>query len=218
MSSRYGRKQKRAAREQIGMLELSLDTAMSGLTNHRIALRTVQDRFDDLKQRIVEWDGDIRSMLGPYTSFAINDATFRLDQPDHIREMAIMPELPSILAMRADEVTDSVSYYVARMFHLIVDLDETDRMTLRRYLSLRLKWGTDRQAYSCLAMSESSWAHLKQAGGAGRARAIRNIAEQLLDVLSKGPPKPRPANGDDLVDGMARDMKTRKPSSKNWMD
>lgn len=70
MSRHFGRKQRRAALAQIGRLQTE---------NNKFARSTVILLRDkrELQAKIELWDAEIRSLLGPYTSFAIEERTFR---------------------------------------------------------------------------------------------------------------------------------------------
>lgn len=199
MSRRYGRRQRRAAREQIEALTrdaFQLFTKSEQQQRDIVAQRAL---YYVLMQRIEDWDSEIRSMLGPYTSFAIDDTTFRVDSLDSIRQMAVMPPL-SLSLLSPDSVPDQVSYHVYRVLNIVASLEERDLMTIRQYLRLRIACGTDQEGEVYLGMSEPHWRHLQHHPEA-RPRIVRDIAEHLLHKLAEPPkPKPRPLPSESWVD------------------
>lgn len=198
MSRRFGRNQRRAARAQIEALTDSLESTRSGLLSHRIALRTLQDRNDALTHSIQYWDAEIRCLLGPYTSFAIEDQTYRVDHPDQIRQLPIMPPTTIPLGPTA-LMPEQVSYYVETMLSFIAGLEEEDLTRLRRLITLRVQVGRDRsQGQAYCALSEQTWHQMKREGpnSPGLQRFIHRIAGDLVRLLAS-PPK-RLQEGDDL--------------------
>lgn len=194
MSRRFGRNQRRAERERIEALTGSLESARLGLLSHRIALRTLQDRNDDLTHVIQLWDAEIRSLLGPYTSFSVEDQTYRVDNPDQIRQMPVMPPTP-MRPMPMALMPETLSYYVETMMSFIVGLDDEDLMTLRRLMTVRVQVGSDHsRGRAYFALSEQAWQQMRQDGptSPGLNRFIHRIAGDLVRLLAS-PPKSKSA-------------------------
>lgn len=185
MSRRYGRKQRRVAREQITEMAGMLSLTHGALTRERIANKTLRDRLSDIAMVIEHWDREIRYLLGPYSSFAIDDTTFRIDHPDEIRQMPVLPETTVRFDQDMVAAPESLSYYVETMLRFVTDLDESDRLTLRRYLFMRLKIGTDRTGYTeGYAMSESYWNAIRQAPPEDLRRLAQRITHEMLTHLA----------------------------------
>lgn len=209
MSRRYGRKQRRAARETIAAQGAQIAKFPMLELMYQKKLRGAEGKVEFLIDRISLWDSEIRALLGPYTSFAIDDTTYRVDHPDHIRQMPVIPPLPSLGAMSASAMPETLTYYVETMLGFMCGLDERDLERLRRLLTVRVMVGDDYprgQAY--YAISEQTWNELKRAGpdGLGIARLIHRIAGDLVRLLAAPPKKSKP-NGDDLVDSMVLAMR-----------
>lgn len=189
MSRRYGRKQRRAAREQITEMAGMLSSTSGTLTRERIANSILRDRLSEITMVIEHWDREIRYLLGPYSSFAIDNTTFRVDNPDQIRQMSILPP-PAVWFDPGIMTSDSLRYYVETMLRFVSDLDESDRMTLRRYLFMRLKIGTDHTDYTTgYAMSESYWNAIRQAPPEELWRLAKRITHEMVTHLAKSQPQ-----------------------------
>lgn len=189
MSRRYGRKQRRLAQQQILGLAKGLATSVQeGMKIRR--------QRDALMESIQLWDEEIRGLLGSYTSFAIDDTTFRVDHPDLIRQLPVIPPLsPEMLS--ASTMPEHLTYYVETMLGFIAGLENDDLMRMRRLMTVRVQVGTDRaagQAY--YALSEQMWSDLKKAGPDAWRRMTYRIASDLVRLLA-APPKKMPS-GDDL--------------------
>lgn len=211
MSRRYGRKQRRAAQEMI--LDLACSNRMlQGRANDWMAERNKErTKAEFLLDRIRLWDSEIRSLLGPYTSFAINEPTFRVDRSDQIRQMPVMPPSPiGVLSIDSQIGMDSISYHLETMLGFMCGLDEDDLARLRRHLTVRVMVGSDPHGDAAyFAMSEHQWRHFKRGGPSdpGLERFIHRIAGDLVRLVLAPPPK-KPS-GDDLVPAMERDMRLR---------
>lgn len=214
MSRRYGRKQRRAAREMI--LDLACTNRMlRDRVNDQMAERNAaRAKVEFLLDRIRLWDNEIRALLGPYTSFAIDDTTFRVDHPDQIRQMqvAVIPPLPPLGVMSASAMPETLTYYVETMLGFMCGLDERNLERLRRLLTVRVMVGGDYpRAQAYYAVSEQTWNELKRAGpdGPGVARLIDRVASDLVRLLAAPPKKPERAARPDM----------RKPTghSRDWM-
>lgn len=211
MSRRYGRKQRRAARDRIEVLELAHDMACTAAAVAQERSRASERKTEFLLDRIRLWDGEIRSLLGPYTSFAIDEPTYRVDHPDRIRQMPVMPPMPiGFLGVDSPVGMDSIASYVETMLGFMARLDEEYLDQLRRRLTLRVMIGRDPHGeVAYFAISESLWRDIKRDGpnSPGLERFIHRIAGDLVRLLV-APPKKKPS-GDDLVPAMERDAQRR---------
>lgn len=211
MSRRYGRKQRRAAREKISYLDEQMWHARQAALREGIRSGEYDRKVKFLLDRIRLWDDEIRSLLGPYTSFAIDDTTYRVDRPDQIRQMPVMPPPLSVLPLGpARIVEDSIAYHIETMLGFMCGLEEQDLTRLRRLLTVRVMVGADYpQGQAYYAFSEQTWRELKRVGpnDPGIQRLIHRIAGDLVRLLV-APPKKKPS-GDDLVPAMERDMRLR---------
>lgn len=207
MSRRYGRKQRRAARDRIEVLEAAHDMACNVAAAAQQRSHRSEHKTELLLEGIRLWDSEIRSLLGPYTSFAIEEPTFRVDTPDQIRQMPVMPPRPiCFLGVDSQIGIDSIYYHIETMLGFMCGLDEDILQSLRRFLTVRIKVGDDYplgQEY--YAVSEQTWHQMKRDGpnNAGLERFIHRIAGDLVRLLVT-PPKKKPS-GDDLVPAMERD-------------
>lgn len=216
MSRRYGRKQRRAARETIATQGLQLAQFRGLELLYQKKLRATEAKTEFLLDSIRLWDGEIRSLLGGYTSFAINEPTFRVDHPDQIRQMPVIPPMPiGFLGVDTPSGRDSISYHVETLLGFMCGFDENDLARLRRLLTVRVMIGSDYpQGQAYYAISEETWRAMKREGpnNPGLERFIHRIAGDLVRLLV-APPKKKPS-GDDLVPAMERQMHR---SSKDWM-
>lgn len=165
-----------------------LVTALSARERELQAKRRDNER---LLQTMRLWDQEIRALLGPYTSFAIDDTTFRVDRPDQIRRMQVIPQLRPDFLFAGPEAMESLQYYIETMLGFIAGLDEDTNLQLRRLLSVRVKIGGDRTGQDAYyAISESMWAALKNGPEEGRERLAMRLGYDFMRLLS-GPPKPK---------------------------
>lgn len=200
MSRRYGRKQRRAAREQIAAQAAQIDKFPMLEFLYQKKVRAAEAKIEFLLDRIHLWDSEIRSLLGPYTSFAIDEPTYRVDHPDQIRQMPVMQPLSVLPLGPAEIVEQSYAYHIQTMLRFMVDLDERDLERLRRLLTVRVVIGMDYpQGQAYYAISEETWRAMKRAGpnDPGLERHIHRIAGDLVRLLV-APPK-KPASAFDLV-------------------
>lgn len=201
MSRRYGRKQRRAAREMLLDQACVIRNMQSRLTDERVANRGLRNKVGFLQQLIKHWDSEIRGLLGPYTSFAIEDATYRVDSPDEIRRMPVMPRLSSmdfIVSVNTPLQMEQMTYYVETMLSFIAGLEEQDQVQLRRLLTMRICIGRDQQQSAYYAFSESMWRDLKKAGPEAWERIMARVAHDLVRLIAS-PPKPKNDTADALA-------------------
>lgn len=207
MSRRYGRKQRRAAREMITTQAAEIAKFPMLELMYQKKLRRTEGQLEFLLDRIRLWDSEIRSLLGPYTSFAIDEPTFRVDHPGQIRQMLVIPPLSVLPLSPARIVEESISYHIETMLGFMYALDEEYLARLRRYLTLRVMVGREpRGEAAYFAISEETWRAMKRDGpdNPGLQRFINRIAGDLVRLLM-APPKKKPG-GDDLVDSMVLAM------------
>lgn len=211
MSRRYGRKQKRAARERILDLSCIVRNLQSRLDNERVAHCKARGQVSMLLETMELWDSEIRGLLGPYTSLAFNDRTFRVDHPDQIRQCPIMPTLRLTGLGPADDLAmaDSISYHVETLLGFVAGLDENDLNRLRRLITLRIMVGDERRGSAYYAMSESAWNDLKRAGPDAMRRMVQRVAADMMRVIARPAARPTQPTGDDLVPAMERDLQMR---------
>lgn len=186
MSRRYGRKQRREARARIEYLETASEVVTGMLTREARRRRETQNERDFLLDRMRYWDSEIRSLLGPYTSFAIDDTTFRVDHPDQIRQMPVLPQAPSFM-FAGLEAQETVAYYIETMFGFMCGLEEDYLRELRKLLTVRVQCGSypiGQDAY--YALSESMWNTLKREGptSPGLERMAWRIAQDIVRLLA----------------------------------
>ncbi len=186
--------------------------ACTEAANAQVRGRSAERRVEFLRESIRLWDGEIRSLLGPYTSFAIDAPTYRVDHPDQIRQMPVMPPLSLLPFGPHDIVEDSITYHIETMLGFMCGLDEEYLARLRQLLTVRVMVGREpRREDVYYAISESLWHQMKRDGpnSPGLERFIHRIAGDLVRLLV-APPKKKPS-GDDLVDSMVLAMQTRRP-------
>lgn len=208
MSKRFGRKQRRAARETIAGQEAALFSARQALLQEGMRADKFEQSRGFLLDRIKLWDDEIRSLLGPYTSFAINEPTYRVDHPDQIRQMPVMPPL-SAMGVGAYSMEETVSYNIETMLGFMYRLDERTQERLRRLLTVRVVVGSERYGNEAYwAVTEHQWREMKAAGpdSPGLKRFIHRIADDLVRLLV-APPKKK--QGDDLFPPPLRSASAR---------
>lgn len=191
MSRRYGRKQRRAAQEAIAERDETLWHARQALLREGIRTGEIEREAMALKESIALWDDEIRGLLGPYTSFAITDTTYRIDSPDRIRQMPVMPPISMSAFLSPSFMPESLTYHVETMLSFIAGLEDGDRATLQKLMTLRVQIGSDssdNRAY--WALSDKTWHDLKNAGPQAWSRMTRRIAADLVRLLAQ-PPKPK---------------------------
>lgn len=205
MSRRYGRKQRRAARYRIEVLETAHSWACDAVNSERHRRTAIEQKNEFLLDRIRLWDTEIRSLLGPYTSFSIEEPTYRVDHPDQIRQMPIFPPLRAVGSSEYS-MEETVSYNIETMLGFMCGLDEEYLVRLRRLLTVRVMVGREpRREDAYYAISEEMWHQMKRDGpnSPGLERFIHRIAGDFVRLLV-APPKKKPS-GDDLVPVMERE-------------
>lgn len=204
MSRRYGRKQRREARATIEKLENHTIFFTDALIREARRRREAQDQRDFLVDRIRLWDSEIRALLGPYTSFAIDAPTYRVDHPDQIRQMPVIPPMRTFWSVDSHVGMATMQQHIERMLIFMVDFDEDVLIQMRRYLSIRLQIGSERVNEACYACSESTWKALTlDPQGPGMERTIERMTRDMIRLLAAPKPKKKPS-GDDLVPEMDR--------------
>lgn len=175
MGNRYGRKQKRAHRAMIADLAATERFV-------RNQLGESERRMHDMRERLQDWDERIRMLLGPYTSAAINDTTFRFDR-EQVRQMEVMPFIDIASVLRGPEVMPpELVAYVEEIIYLIGTMTKEDGLALSRRMyfdvdSFRLR----REA--CYGMSRSYFEDLMRDGERGISILSKIIAKQAAAIL-----------------------------------
>lgn len=125
MSKRYGRNQKRRAREQI---ELLAGVAVSAQRHAESATSEVRR----LRGMIQDWDGDIKRMLGAYSAFrGYPDSISVRHLPKTGQRMPVQEDVS--ISLEPMEVTAAMSYTVGRL-HLMQFESKRDIVSLRQLM------------------------------------------------------------------------------------
>lgn len=189
MSRRFGRKQRREARATIDMLCDMLDDNAAFIDKAKRDAFAAERQRDKLLERMEHWDSEIRALLGPYSSAAINDQTYRIDRPEQLRQMSIMPPLRAMPFSASNFGQEEMSYYVESMLGFIAGMHDDDLMRMRRLLTMRVIVGDyDRPERAYYAISESAWQELKRAPPDALRRLADRVAGDLLALMAR-PPK-----------------------------
>lgn len=195
MGSRYGRNKRRRARETIEALSRHVDDLAVAIRMDRALLGLQRDELERRRERMRDWDQRIRAMLGPYTSAAIDDTTFRCDRPDQIFQMPVIPQVSPVAFLDAGSAAEEgLTYYVEEILHLVWSMREPDRMRMAREMSFEILLRDDYPvAAARYAISEAEFASLRRIGGDGVAVLARRIAPQIARLLLAEPKKARGA-------------------------
>lgn len=193
MGSRYGRKKRRQAREQIAELSAHLEICMGEATRQRAERNKARSEVEFLLATMRDWNDEIRALLGPYSSLAIDAQTFRVDHPDQIRQMAIMPPVSTEFLFGGPPAKDSIRYYVETMLQFVCGMAEEDLMRLRRLLTMRIMVGSDTKASAYYSISESAWWGIKNGGPEAQRRLAFNAGQDLVRILAALPKKKQAA-------------------------
>lgn len=194
MASRYGRKKRRQAREQIAALEHLGECQREAIRMDRALLSRQRGDLERLRERMRDWDDRIRAMLGPYTSAAIDDTTYRVDRPDQIFQMPVMPQQPAPSFSAALMIAEETAVcYVENILHLIGEMREGDRTRLSRDLAFDIEVHGYPRAQARYGMSEAFFNDLRRAGGDGAEILARRIAPRIAELLLSSPKKARGA-------------------------
>ena len=190
MGNRFGRRQKRHMRAEIEERQAVNMTLNAVLTQERNKAVSLEARLYALDEIIRRWDDEIRYLLGPYTSFAINDTTFRVNHIDQIRQMPVMPR--ERIGIFPGLIPDQFSYYVETILHLVSQLHTEENIQLRRYLRFQIKIGSSStDEVSHYGFSERLWHDLKLASSREQQRFAMRIGEEAAALMMKPPKKPK---------------------------
>jgi hypothetical protein len=180
MAQRYGRRQKRRAREQIERLSRERGSFLMTASDLR-------RRLDELHDVIRNWDAEIRHLLGPYTSFAINDTTFHVG-PNGIRQLPVLgPIGPPEMYDGSQIPSEVIERRAVNILELIIT-SHIDIDPLRRYMRFKLKQGYETRrdlGEAGYAFSEPLWRDLQRAPPEAKKRMVRQIAEDVGRILLK---------------------------------
>lgn len=136
MSKRYGRNQKRRARERIAALE-------EAHTMDRALLADVSKRAADLDAEMREWDEEIRRLMGSYSALRRHTPEMQSSHP--IREMVICEPLMNMAGFDAmDNELSSMTMSVRermRRFVFTMKRDDMRAQRLIRFMEIDGKGG-----------------------------------------------------------------------------
>jgi len=178
----------RAELEERQAINMTLNAVLTQERNKTVSLEA---RLYALDEIIRHWDDEIRYLLGPYTSFAINDTTFRVNNIDQIRQMPVMPR--ERIGIFPGLIPDQVSYYVETILHLVSQLHTEENIQLRRYLRFQIKIGSiSTDEVSHYGFSERLWHNLKLAGPREQQRFAMRIGKEAAALMMKPPKKKVP--------------------------
>lgn len=207
MSKRYGRRQKRAHRAAIVDMMSTMRLLHDSIFEQRMANELLRRRNEVLgesiafmAQRFDFWDSEISALLGRYSSARITPATFRVSKDEVLRKLHVDSGPISLGALSSADFSAaaSVAYYVQDMLNFVTQLSEPDLMSLRHYLTVRVKRAdAPPDAYAAYAFSEAHWRDLKveaKCKPEAFQRHIYRIAEEFMDVLTR-PKKKEQAHG-----------------------
>jgi len=177
----------RAEIEERQAVNMTLNAVLTQERNKAVSLEARLYALDEIIRR---WDDEIRYLLGPYTSFAINDTTFRVNHIDQIRQMPVMPR--ERIGIFPGLIPDQFSYYVETILHLVSQLHTEENIQLRRYLRFQIKIGSSStDEVSHYGFSERLWHDLKLASSREQQRFAMRIGEEAAALMMKPPKKPK---------------------------
>jgi hypothetical protein len=166
MSKRYGRNQKRRARERIAALE-------EAHTMDRALLADVSKRAADLDAEMREWDEEIERLMGSYSALRRHTPEMHSSHP--IREMAFMEPVSRAIDFSAEiSASDMVLNVRERMRRFVFTMNRDDMRMQRliRFMEIDGKGGV---AY---AISERAIAN-----GFGK-REISYLAHEIASNMA----------------------------------
>jgi hypothetical protein len=184
MSSRFGRRKRRQAREQLERLTLGMHELRRHAEFCSGLAEDAKEKYDVLREQISLWDRDVRNMISPLSSLLFETKKFRGTE-DEPRQLAPTPPLtiqdlnPSFDLSQADTMVA----YVERIHHLRVQLSDLDPIKFIRYLRLRIEESNHEVHY---AISGSMLYDNKLT-----ERDVMMIANDVAELLVRELNKPR---------------------------
>ena len=133
------------------------------------------------EQRLRDWDQRIRQLLGPYTSAAINDTTFRVDR-NRVRQMQVFPSLDLNYSNAVSPMDEAVVGYVEDILYLIGSLERSDRTQLSRRMYFDIDGPGPRREAVC-GMTEYYFQDLMRDGDRGIEILAKIISKQIAKIL-----------------------------------
>lgn len=190
MGSRYGRNKRREHRRIIAEQLEQIDIALKAAAIAERERRNVECELSRTMERVADWDGRIRRMLGSYTSAAINDTTFRVGSRDGIRQMQVLPRLSSRDFAMSSQISEQHTYYIENILHLLASLSDEDMVHMSRQMYFKIETPSGgRLSAAAYGISEALWHDLQaEIRDTGRppAHFCRDIAEQVAQLLLEG--------------------------------
>ena len=166
MSKRYGRNQKRRARELIAALE-------DMHTMDRAHLAYVSKRAAELDAEMRAWDEEIKRMLGTYS--ALRRSTPEMHSSHPIRDMPIHEPISRMIRLDGEISMSEMTMPVRERMRRFVFTLRRDDMRMRRLIRFMETDGKGGVAYS---ISEEAIAH-----GFGR-REISYLANEIASNMA----------------------------------
>lgn len=126
MAKRYGRNQRRRHREAISQLTHEL---------HEEADRALQLYRDLhlLKEKVEEWDADVRRLLGTYSAFRFKTAKWKTDE--RLRRIPIELDVPPLTLRQRTESMPTHTVSAVDLCRLVIESEE-DHLRLRQVVRL----------------------------------------------------------------------------------
>lgn len=179
MASRYGRKKRRAAREQIEALTLA-GKALAH-ENAILADRAIvhAEARHDLAERVAAWDAEICFHLGDKSALRLEPAVLVTDARPH--ELQAWPVVGMPVAAFVDAaMVPVVQSHAEKLFHVLVNASEVDRLKYQRLISMAIVSPGGAPAKEMVyAISESAIGKGKKLG----LPQINYIASQIARVF-----------------------------------
>ena len=184
MASRYGRKKRRQHREMILDLQCTERFLRQQLAGREREVWAQRRKIEEFQERFNDWNDRVCSLLGPYTSAAINDTTYRVDDLHTVRQMPVMPRLEPVDFSRGPEaIPAQLEYYMENILHLIADLPPRDSTSLARRMFFDIEMHGYRQRSAAYGFSEMMFRDLMRDGERGIRILARKIAPQIAQLL-----------------------------------
>lgn len=138
MSRRFGRKHRRKQASYIALLEHVQRKQAFQLRDEIESVNQIREQLAILWARILDWDEDIRSQLGRYSSWLIETTQIKGRRETLGRLSVYEPMQMAPLDFSATFSPSDVRQMFERMHYFRVELDQVDPMYFRRLLRVRL--------------------------------------------------------------------------------
>lgn len=143
MAQRYGRKQKRAAREKIAELERHVQRQRDEAKAARSAEDVAEQTLERYVTQVKAWDQDLRTELGHRSAFRFDTALHKEMAAYKLRQMPVRPRLSSFAFEEAAVAMASAEATFVQVYRFLIDVSDADRMELSRYIRLRITCGDE---------------------------------------------------------------------------